>query len=197
MNVHDTMRRLAGHPFAGIVAAGAVLTAILGYLVVDRVLLISRGREVVLAIRPVDPRDLFKGDYVRLAYDISNLPTTVISKEVEAEWRARLGLSRRPIYVILEQQQDGNWQPVAASMDRPDALPPNRVAIRGRALNSDPRRLRYGIERYYVPEGTGGRLENLARETKLSVIVAVDTSGTAAIKGLVADGKRIYDEPLL
>ena len=57
-------------------------------------------------------------------------------------------------------------------------------------------RVRYGIERYYVPEGKGGDLENLARDKKLAVVVAVDKGGNAAIKGLVADGKRVYEEPL-
>ena len=197
MSAYDTMRRLAGHPFAGIIAAGVILTTLLAYLVVDRVLLLSRGREIVLAIRPVDPRDLFKGDYVRLAYDISTLPETLITKNVEIKWRDRIKRNVLAVYVILEQQPDGSWQPVATSSDRPQTLPQNRVAIRGRALNYNPRRMRYGIERYYVPEGTGGNLEKLARDTKLSAIVAVDAAGTAAIKGLIADGKRIYDEPLL
>ena len=57
--------------------------------------------------------------------------------------------------------------------------------------------LRYGIESYFVPEGEGSRLEALARNRKLSVLVAVDNAGNAAIKGLIIDGKLQYEEPPL
>jgi uncharacterized membrane-anchored protein len=57
--------------------------------------------------------------------------------------------------------------------------------------------VRYGIESFFVPEGTGRELEALVREKKLSALVAVDGDGNAGIKGLVVDGKRVYEEPLL
>jgi uncharacterized membrane-anchored protein len=57
--------------------------------------------------------------------------------------------------------------------------------------------VRYGIESYFVRQGEGPRLEALARERKLSVLVAVDKAGIAAIKGLIIDGKLQYEEPLL
>jgi uncharacterized membrane-anchored protein len=55
----------------------------------------------------------------------------------------------------------------------------------------------YGIENFFVPEGTGHDLEKLVGERKLSALVAVDDDGNAAIKGLIVDGKRVYEEPLL
>ncbi len=197
MSAQDKIKRMAGHPFAGIAAAGVVLCAILGYLVVDRLLLLSRGREVVLTIRPVDPRDLFKGDFVRLNFDISALPEGIVPEGTAAAWRERVKSKGLSLYVILEKGTDDSWQPVSVSDQLPGGLGPNRVAIKGRALAYDVRRVRYGIERYFVPEGTGGRIEQLARDAKLAAIVAVDGSGRAAIKGLMVAGKRVYDEPLL
>jgi hypothetical protein len=35
------------------------------------------------------------------------------------------------------------------------------------------------------------------REKKLSALIAVDGDGNAGIKGLVVDGRRVYEEPLL
>jgi uncharacterized membrane-anchored protein len=58
-------------------------------------------------------------------------------------------------------------------------------------------RVRYGIESFFVPEGTGRELETLVRDRKLSALIAVDADGNAGIKGLVVDGTRIYEEPLL
>ena len=79
----------------------------------------------------------------------------------------------------------------------PAVTDPNRVVLEGRyrwgASQPD---VRYGIERYYVPEGKGPALETTAREKKLAAILAIDAKGRAAIKGLVIDGRRVYDEPL-
>jgi uncharacterized membrane-anchored protein len=55
----------------------------------------------------------------------------------------------------------------------------------------------YGIEDYFVPEGTGQELEKLVGQKKLDALIAVDGSGNAGIKGLMVEGKRVYEEPLL
>jgi uncharacterized membrane-anchored protein len=57
--------------------------------------------------------------------------------------------------------------------------------------------VRYGIETYFLPEGTGRALETEVRGGKIDAIVAVDATGTAALKGVVIDGKRHVDPPLL
>src|SRR5262249_21760409 len=43
-------------------------TAVLAWMVVSRIQLLRSGREIVLSVAPVDPRDLFRGEYVRLDY---------------------------------------------------------------------------------------------------------------------------------
>lgn len=185
-------------PISGILAAGALLTGILITLVADRVRLLAGGREIELAIRPVDPRDLFKGDYVQLAFDISELdraiaPADAAPPKGAADWRSAV----RTVYVTLQRAADGSWKPVAVADALPTGLGAERIAIKGQSLTWDRRRVAYGIERYFVPEGAGRRLEDLARQAKLGAIVAVDRRGNAAIKGLVIDGKRVYEEPLL
>ena len=63
---------LAKYPFAWRTAAVALaLTLALLWIVSGRVSLLSSGQEVVLQTVPVDPRDLLRGDYVILRYDIS------------------------------------------------------------------------------------------------------------------------------
>lgn len=188
------------HPLFGIVASGALLTAALGWMVLDRVRLLSAGREIELAIRPVDPRDLFKGDYVQLAFDITQLdPKLFIAGqglEPARPGQVRQAAAQQTLYITLEEQPGQGWRPVAVSRQRPEQLPANRIALKGRTLGWNPNAVTYGIERYFVPEGTGGKLEELARASKLSAIVAVDRSGRSAIKGLVHEGRRIYEEPL-
>ena len=194
------MMGLLRHPLFGIVAGAALLTGILGWMVLDRVRLLAGGREIELAIRPVDPRDLFKGDYVQLALDITQLdPKLFIAGQVLEPGRPGdqgRAEAQRTIFVTLEQQADQSWHPAAVSRLLPAGLPANRIVLRGRTHPWNPNAVAYGLERYYVPEGTGGHIEGLARASKLSAIVAVDRSGRAAIKGLVHEGKRIYEEPL-
>src|SRR5690606_25052583 len=80
------------------VAAVAVLqTAALGWMVYERVRLLQTGREAVLPIVPVDPRSLFRGDYVRLSYDVTRVPGRLIKGDVSrGEW----------LYVTIQRQED-------------------------------------------------------------------------------------------
>ncbi len=173
---------------AALAAVAALQLGALGYMVFDRIRLIKTGREIVLPIVPVDPRDLFKGDYVRLGFPITNVPQEITLPDAKSYVRGAA-------YVTIEQQPDASWTMVRVTPTLPTSLPANQVALRAKQPNFG-RTMRYGIERYYVPEGKGRPLEKLAREKKLAAVVAVDSNGNAAIKGLSTDGVRVYDEPL-
>jgi uncharacterized membrane-anchored protein len=184
------------------VAVAAVQTAAIGWMVWGRIQLLKTGREIVLPVVPVDPRSLFRGDYVILSYEAQRVPTGLLSDELYAQ---------RPgsFYVTLAKTGD-TWAPVAASM-KPGQPAADQITLLARTRNgywpprpTDPASktgptifVRYGIESYFVPEGKGRALEKLAGEKKLAAVVAVDAKGNAAIKGLMIDGKLQYEEPLL
>jgi uncharacterized membrane-anchored protein len=175
-------------------AVALAQTAVLADMVIDRVRLVTTGREVVLPVVPVDPRDLFKGDYVRLSFEISRLPTSLLDGAPPPRPEA-------PFYVTLEKKEDGTWAAARITRTYPHDAGPGRVALKGRLQFGNwsdayvwPR---YGIESYFVPQGQGLQLEAMAREKKLAVRVAVDRAGDAAIKGLIIDGKLQYEEPSL
>jgi uncharacterized membrane-anchored protein len=178
------------------VALGQAL--VLGYMIWDRTSLLANGREVVLDVIPVDPRSLFRGDYVILGYDISrfNLPpgTTPPAKSA-------------PFYVTLRKTGEA-WQQVAGAATPPASVNADEVVIKGRVdyvwppgpdKPQDPTvvGVSYGIESFFVPEGTGRELEKMVGEKKISALIAVGDGGDAAIKGLISEGKRVYEEPLL
>ena len=177
----------------GLVAVAAIQLGVLGWMVWDRIALLKHGREITLPIIPVDPRDLFKGDYVRLAFPVSRVPASVIEGERPA--------ANTRFFVTLEKKADGEWVPVKLAGVRSTDANPDRITLEARTRYSQGAGptfdVVYGIERYYVPEGKGLVLEDMARDKKLAVVLAVDAKGRAAIKGLVIDGKRVYDEPLL
>lgn len=190
------MMRLLLRPLGGMLISAVLLTGVLGWMVIDRVRLLSSGREIVLPIRPVDPRDLFKGDFARLGFDISQIDAALMPNVPDARGGVPQRGPARTVYVTLEQQVDQSWKPVAVSDKLVPVAQPNRIVLKGRTVAWNQRRISYGIERYFVPEGTGGDIENLARKSQLAAIVAVDGKGNAAIKGLVTDGRRVYEEPL-
>jgi len=178
-----------------------VQTAVLGWIVWDRVSLLQTGREVVLEVTPVDPRSLFRGDYVILSYQISRVSSALLVGPPP--------VSGAPVYVTIEQKE-GNWHTVALSASRPSGPTAGQVVLAGRLRRNDWRRLggegrspdatvgvRFGIESYFVPEGKGRALESLVQDRRISAVIAVGADGAAAIKGLAVDGKRLYEEPLL
>lgn len=136
---------------------------------------LQTGTEVLLKTQPVDPRDLFRGDYVILSYEISSL-------DVNTEVRAG-----QKLYVPLTIV-DGYG--VAGT---PQFSAPEGLFIKGESqYDTESRvRLEYGIESYFVPENQGRPLE---RNPELEVLVAIDSSGNAVIKKVFLEGEEVTFE---
>ena len=185
-----------------IVAAALVVVlvqaSVVGAMILERAAILSQGREIVIRTVPIDPRDLFRGDYVILRYGVSRV--SLAGLEAPEDLRRA-----EAVFVTLAPSEDDedDWSVVSISRDRPDTVADGAVVIAARVAaafgsgEGRTARIDYGIESYFVPEGTGRALEDKVRESVVSVIVAVADSGKAAVKGLVIDGERIYDEPLL
>ena len=104
----------------------ALQLAALGYMVADRVRIVKTGREIVLPIVPVDPRDLFKGDYVRLGFPISTIPATARKGE---------GLGdAKEAFVTIEQGADQAWSVVQIDKTYPKTAATNQVVLHARPL---------------------------------------------------------------
>jgi uncharacterized membrane-anchored protein len=139
---------------------------------------LSTGRVVTLKTVPVDPSDVFRGDYVSLNYDMSRQPMS--GKVTDGS----------EVYVVL-RQTGRYWSVRTASATRPNLLP-GEVCIKGKAENSWDEKvsIHYGIEQVFVPERTGGDIE---RSKDITVDVAVDANGNSAIKRMLNGDQVIYD----
>ncbi|KXO76645.1 GDYXXLXY domain-containing protein [Brucella anthropi] len=178
---------------------GATITALLqtGILyagIEKRASVLRSGAEVTLQTEPFDPRDLMRGDYVVLGYEISSLSR----KNIQGERPA----GSQIVYVAVKPDADGIARFSRASFVPLSELAAGEVQIRGEAaysISDDPEsniRLNFGIERYYVPEGQGRAIEDSQRERRITAIVAVDPKGMPVIKALQEDGRQLYQEPL-
>ena len=165
----------------------ALQTLALAYMIYDRQTMLNAGRVVTLKVVPVDPRDVFRGDYVTLNYEISRLDTTKLDGDDTFA-------SGDKIYVTVVAQE-GVWNAVALGRSKPFAVQ-GGVAIRGDVQYADSSTVSvtYGIESYFVPEGTGRAIEEEARKGELSVDAAIDPQGRAAIKALRRGGQLFYVE---
>lgn len=187
-----------------IVMAAVVLAlaqiGFLGWMVAGRAALLRHGQEVLLKVEPVDPRDLLRGDYVRLGYEISRLPVDKIANLPQAELTTVEG----PIIVRLHQEPDGFWRATAAWLGDAATTPAHasEVDIAGRISGGSSLApgstigVDYGIERFYVPEGEGRAIENDIRIRSFGIKVAVGQDGSSQIKALVDGDKLLFEEPL-
>lgn len=141
------------------------------------------GVVVRLETEPVDPRDLLRGDYVILRYKISALPAALFTGTLPAE--PPVG---EAVYVRLEKRgafheaESASFEPLKGDAEHP--------VLRGRVSNppwlsagSKVIEAHFGLERYYVREGTGNP------RGKLTVDVAVVNSGQGVIREVYLDGK--------
>jgi len=180
-------------------AVVSVQTAILLWMVYDRWTILNTGREVTLAVEPVDPRSLFRGDYVILSYGaISQLSGVDITAATAGGAEALQG---QPVFITLGKGADGNWERRTAALSQPKTVAPDEIMMRGsidrvwQDGSGGTAIVRYGIEAFFVQESLGVAIEDKARAGKVAVQVAVDKRGRAQIKGLLIDGTIAYSEP--
>jgi len=159
-----------------ILAVGlAVQVLVLGGMVAERVWVLRSGEVVLLRVAPVDPRDLFRGDYVTLSYDFSRLPSAEIPN-LAGRSRQRWG---QTVFVPLVAEEDGrHWRANGFSWIRPS----QGKYLAGVITRGD--QIAFGIESYYVPEGGGREFEEAAVGHKLSAEVSLTPGGRAALRRL-------------
>ena len=136
---------------------------------------LSAGTPVLLKAAPVDPRDVFRGKYVMLEYDIS----WIKSENLDSE-----DLQNKNVYVVLEKGEK-DWNEAGLYLYKPN-LNINQIYIKGKLNYYNSRRneyhVTYGIESYYVEEGQGREIEQLKN---FDAQIKIDRFGNAVIEKIV------------
>ena len=131
------------------------------------------GEEVTLKTRPIDPRDLFRGDYIILNYVIGGVD---VSDFEEGD----------TVYVGLKVE-DGYAASTDVYKDPPEGLFIKGTVRKGFGGSN----VEYGIESYFVPEGKGRDIEG---NRNLEGKVAIDKFGNAVLKAILIDGEEVTFE---
>jgi len=154
---------------------------IIGGFIFFKEFTLKTGEEILLKNIPVDPRDLFRGDYVILRYEISEIKTDELAfKGSDFE----IG---DDIFVLLNI--DDTKQAILSDIAK--VKPEDKTFIKGTIKKAYDNRLviEYGIESYFVPENTGKEIER--ERENIYTKIALDGFGRAVIKNLVLDGEDI------
>ncbi|HTH50245.1 MAG TPA: GDYXXLXY domain-containing protein [Candidatus Limnocylindria bacterium] len=140
------------------------------------------GIEILLETAPVDPRDLLRGDYVILSYKVGAVRRDRFISPPENDVKAG-----RDIWVALKKP--GEFYEVDRASFTPLVPDSEEVVLRGKTAWAvrDSVQVEYGLERYYVREGTGNP------RGKLTVKAVVAGSGRAQIKEVFLNGKPYVD----
>jgi uncharacterized membrane-anchored protein len=132
---------------------------------------LASGTSILVRVVPVDPRDLLRGQYLRLAYEFSRpWDSTVERRHMSGD---------APVWVVL--RREGMFHvPKRLDRERPAALDPDEVVLRGRARGQS---YEFGVERYFVPEGS-----ETPAVSDLTVRLRVSRAGIARIEQVYVRG---------
>jgi uncharacterized membrane-anchored protein len=144
---------------------------------------LAAGKVILLETARVDPRDLLRGDYLILNYKISDVPANLFSPPVTKDLP-----DGTKVFVALAPGTNEFYTVTRASTN---ALAPSsdaEVVLSGRSTyawwnTTNSIHVEYGIERYYVAEGTGNP------HGKLTARAVVPASGHAKLQQVFLDGK--------
>ena len=142
----------------------------------------ARARSVTVRLEVLqrDPRDLLRGDYIRLGYKIADIPSSAfVTSPVGVRGGAR-------VYVALTPRGEV-WEVATASLSRERLrLASDQRLIVGtlQYQGRDRVRVSYGIEDYYVREGKGNPPRG-----KMEAEVALTADGTPLLTRLYVDGR--------
>lgn len=155
------------------------------WMAAEREWIVATGERVWLQTAPVDPRDIFRGDYVELDYAVSLIDLPRQSPDLRANAPQRGDL----VYLLLS---DTGGLVEGTTLQR--EKPPQGLFLRGRIqrnwriANPHTLSVKFGIEQLFLEQGKGlemekrrGRRNEL--QTPLEVEVAIGTSGKAVLVG--------------
>jgi uncharacterized membrane-anchored protein len=155
-----------------LILAVAFQVLAVAWIAIDRELILITGKPVTLQTAPIDPRDIFRGDYVSLSYLFNKIQPEQLDEDIR-----QIGVKKGDsVYLILTENPGKASRASSLQRDLPsdglfltgkvdtDWQPTTRVFVNKKQTeqpNKQPVHVRYGIERYYVQQGKGKEIETI------------------------------------
>ncbi len=131
------------------------------------------GDEIQLETKAIDPRTLFRGDYIALNLKISDVPMALFPKEL----KDNSFNNQKVKEVFAELKKQGDYYVVdKITFNRPANSLYLSAKVYGYQFNrsyTNTVQVQFPIDRYFVPENTGKELEDLTIKGDLVAIVKV------------------------
>ena len=160
------------------IVAMVAIVLVVGGLIYHQERIIQEGETTILATRPVDPRDLFRGEYVILRY--------AIESDDEVDLNASDMRDGTVLYIKLGEDSDGIAQVSEVSKRAPRSF--DGLWIAGEITSG---RVRFpSIEQFYVPEGSGTPIERLGNDLHVEVVLK---DGEARVVNLLDASLEVID----
>jgi uncharacterized membrane-anchored protein len=168
------------------IAAVVLQVLTLAYMAGEREWILHAGKTVWLRTAPVDPRDVMRGDYVRLVYDLSRVERPLWHDGLTDTNRIEeLSRRRARVFASLRVGPEGRAEIVTLS----DRRPAGGLFLRGRAESAwgNALQVRYGIEAFFMEQGRAEELEKQRLHERsgvpLNMEVALGRNGIGVLKG--------------
>ena len=166
-----------------IICAVIFQIVLLAFMAGEREYVLRKGTIVYLRTTPIDPRDYFRGDYVRLNYEISSIKSDKLRdglKNLKQDYKEK----DKKVYAVLEVNDENIANLLYATDKKPKK---DQLFVRGRLNYKRKGRIdvRYGIESYFLEQNKGKELEDRklkGRRASLEMAVALGSNGIAVIE---------------
>ncbi|PLS19746.1 hypothetical protein CVD28_00135 [Bacillus sp. M6-12] len=186
------------------IAFSIPMVALVG-MTISPLLTITTGKEIKLETKPVDPRDLFRGDYVTLSYQAEEVHESKLDNAVKDYFLEQNASSYRDeplvVYSVLKENKNGIYEVDKVVTEKPKT----GVFLEGEMdylwIKSDEEireyaesekdfesikanqtaDIYYELDKFFVPENTGKELEDAINQVDSVVDFNSEEEGSPAI----------------
>ena len=133
------------------------------------------GEEIQIQTAPVDPSDLFRGNYVALSYQIESINPKQLDEAIFADFKSKNAGDHRNVYVQLEKGDDNLYHAGRVTYKNPKTgiYLKGKLQIPYELEDSSVIQIEYGLDNYYAPKEIAEELESSAAVKPAVAIIKV------------------------
>lgn len=165
-----------------IVAFSLPIIVLIG-MTVSPILTVTTGSEIKLETKPVDPRDIFRGDYVTLSYQAEEVHVSKLEKGIIDYFNEQnvQDFRNEPlvVYSILKEKENNVYEVEEVVIEKPNSglylkgeinylrIQPDDIHQKFKSIQefnemkaNQTAIIHYNLDKFFIPENTGSELED-------------------------------------